>query len=416
MAQILTDQDFQNAKIDIEDIGQSVNESMVITPRYGAPYKSIPMLSAEAQVEINNWLAAIQLITQENGVPALAVSDASGQTQQQINDNQELKNNEFDLLASSALTIPDNQPAGALGGAVRVGSDGIPFVINDANHLGYGLTGVEVGATQYDLKVKYEHTFSKVGSLVANCDETLGAYMLIIGGSVGANFADLRIFAPLYFTMRGNIITGINALWSDYVSIADSSANHVTLTTPQKADSFMQPQITSKNDSANTYKYSDLTAYSTLTAIKISAWKQSKASARVAYNGSAFAVSMSNVAGISATASGNLITVTHPTAAASNAIAGRVVQPYSSNYRFVINSVSSTTTVVAVYNAAGTAVTTMDTSVSFAIEYDPADQVTTLGNIADREISVFAGYYCVPIAALGKLSGANIWVKGAMIK
>lgn len=87
MAQILTDQDFQNAKIDIEDIGQSVNENMVITPRYGAPYKSIPMLSAEAQVEINNWLAAIQLITQENGVPALAVSDASGKTQQEINNS-----------------------------------------------------------------------------------------------------------------------------------------------------------------------------------------------------------------------------------------------------------------------------------------------------------------------------------------
>ena len=91
MAQILTDQDFQNAKIDIEDIGQSVNESMVITPRYGAPYKSIPMLSAEAQVEINNWLAAIQLITQQNGIPALAVSDASGQNQQQINNRLSLQ-------------------------------------------------------------------------------------------------------------------------------------------------------------------------------------------------------------------------------------------------------------------------------------------------------------------------------------
>lgn len=87
MAQVLTDQDFQNAKIDIEDIGQSVNENVVITPRYGAPYKSIPMLSAEAQTSISGWNSAIQLITQENGVPALAVSDASGKTQQEINTN-----------------------------------------------------------------------------------------------------------------------------------------------------------------------------------------------------------------------------------------------------------------------------------------------------------------------------------------
>lgn len=86
MAQTLTDQDFQNAKIDIEDIGQSVNESMVITPRYGAPYKSIPMLSSEAQTTINEWQAAINTIVINGGVPALAVSDAGGSTQQDIND------------------------------------------------------------------------------------------------------------------------------------------------------------------------------------------------------------------------------------------------------------------------------------------------------------------------------------------
>lgn len=79
MAQILTDQDFQNAKIDIEDIGQSVNESMVITPRYGAPYKSIPLIVSEFQDAINT-------IVINDGVPALAVIDASGKTQQAIND------------------------------------------------------------------------------------------------------------------------------------------------------------------------------------------------------------------------------------------------------------------------------------------------------------------------------------------
>lgn len=39
----------------------------------------------EAQTEINEWRSAIALITQEDGIPALAVSDASGKTQQEIN-------------------------------------------------------------------------------------------------------------------------------------------------------------------------------------------------------------------------------------------------------------------------------------------------------------------------------------------
>ena len=421
MAEMINPEDIANLKIDIENIGKSDNEDTIVTPRYGQPYKSIPMLSrlieellATGQVSISELQTAID-------IAAAAGAGAEGWTdlliQTQDGETQRSKNELFTSLEQSAVTVPNAvaAKAGALGGAIRVGSDGIPFIINDVNHLGFGLTGVEIGATQYDLKVSYDHSFTKVGSLIATVDETLAAYMLSIGGSVGANFADLKIVAPLYFTMRGNIISGINDLWVDYVTVADSSANHVTLSTPQKADAYFQPIVSSKNDSANTYKYCDLTAYSTPTALKISAWKQSKASARVAYNGSAFAASMSNVTGISATASGNLITVTHPTAAASNAIAGRVVQPYSSNYRFVINSVSSTTTVVAVYNAAGTAVTTMDTSVSFSFEYEPADQVTTLANIADREISVFAGYYYVPIAALGKISGGNLWINGAML-
>ena len=343
-----------------------------------------------------------------DGIKARMVVVSDTETQEDVN-------LQFKAIESSAVTVPDNVRSGALGGAIRVDSEGIPFVINDVNHLGFGLTGVEVGATQYDLKVKYEHTFSKVGTLTATCDETLAAYMLNIGGSVGANFADLKIVAPLYFTMRGNIITGISPLWSDYVSVADSSANHVTLSTPQKADGFFQPQVTSKNDSANTYKYCDLTAYSTPTALKISAWKQDKASCRINYNGSSFSVSMSNVAGVSATVAGNQITITHPPALASSAMSGRVLQAFASNYRYVVAAVTSTTTLLYVYDAAGAALTTMDTNVSFGFEFSALDQVTTLANIADREISVFAGYYYVPIAALGKISGGNLWINGAML-
>lgn len=86
MATTISTQDIVDVKTDIDHIGDTVNENMIINPRYGEPFKSLPMIAAEAQSTIGEWGSAISLITQEGGVPALAVSDASGATQQEIND------------------------------------------------------------------------------------------------------------------------------------------------------------------------------------------------------------------------------------------------------------------------------------------------------------------------------------------
>lgn len=86
MATTISTQDIVDAKRDIDDIGKAVNEKVIVSPRYGDDFKSLPMIAAYAQTTIDEWEAAIALITQEGGVPALAVSDASGVTQQDIND------------------------------------------------------------------------------------------------------------------------------------------------------------------------------------------------------------------------------------------------------------------------------------------------------------------------------------------
>lgn len=44
---ILNEQDFLNAKRDIDDIGESVNIEKIITPRFGNPYKSLPLAVKE---------------------------------------------------------------------------------------------------------------------------------------------------------------------------------------------------------------------------------------------------------------------------------------------------------------------------------------------------------------------------------
>lgn len=95
--EIVTRQELIDAKRDARDLGEAVNEVKIVSPRYGDDFKSIPMLAAESEAAINNfestaqdkvneWDSAINLITQEGGVPALAVSTADGENQQEIND------------------------------------------------------------------------------------------------------------------------------------------------------------------------------------------------------------------------------------------------------------------------------------------------------------------------------------------
>lgn len=93
MSQILTDQDFANAKRDISDIDKAVNTESIVDPRWGGDFKSLPMVSKEwdaktqdAQSTINSWQEAINTIVINDGVPALAVSTANGNNQQAVND------------------------------------------------------------------------------------------------------------------------------------------------------------------------------------------------------------------------------------------------------------------------------------------------------------------------------------------
>lgn len=109
-----------NADIDVENLGKAVNEEAIVTPRYGTPFKSLPMIAAEAESTITEWQGAVNTIVVNDGVPALAVSDASGVTQQEINDltgaPYRVKGGGYDLNARVMLengdivknTIPNN--------------------------------------------------------------------------------------------------------------------------------------------------------------------------------------------------------------------------------------------------------------------------------------------------------------------
>ena len=73
---MVTAQELENAKIDARTIGESVNENKIVTPRYGAPFKSMPMIAEEMQSVIGTIIGG--------GVPASIVLDGN-QAQDEIN-------------------------------------------------------------------------------------------------------------------------------------------------------------------------------------------------------------------------------------------------------------------------------------------------------------------------------------------
>lgn len=85
MATTISTQDLIDVKRDIDDVGKAVNENVIVSPRYGEDFKSLPMIAAEFRDAINT-------IVVEDGVPAVAISDASGKNQQEVNDDQLIEN------------------------------------------------------------------------------------------------------------------------------------------------------------------------------------------------------------------------------------------------------------------------------------------------------------------------------------
>ena len=77
MADMVTVQELENAKIDARTIGESVNENKIVTPRYGAPFKSMPMIAEEMQSIIGTIIAG--------GVPDSVVINENGENQEKIN-------------------------------------------------------------------------------------------------------------------------------------------------------------------------------------------------------------------------------------------------------------------------------------------------------------------------------------------
>lgn len=96
MAGILTPEDFRNAQRDLRDTGKGVNEDIIVYPRYGLPFKSLPMMSrlfeeliAGGYTSIDDLRAAIDIALEAGAGSAGWTADLisySGTTQKEFND------------------------------------------------------------------------------------------------------------------------------------------------------------------------------------------------------------------------------------------------------------------------------------------------------------------------------------------
>lgn len=274
MAESITPQDLENVKEDIEDIGQSSNERMIINPRYGAPYKSIPLLSDELQAAIE---AAAAAGAGANGWTASLVQDSSGKTQQQINDG--LNGISF------APDLPPNRRLQIIAGSVRNTGDGWKW-ISDSAHTPVGITPT-VSVVGTAIRINYGFTAKRVVTLVATPDETFAALGFIIGGSVGTTYTDLQIKAPLSFTVDTSTNTITAPAYVAGAISATTASGVCTVTHPTVGATGDAPIVS--NISANTPTHTGLTlSYSATQSILHGVGDMD---GQIIYNGTAWAYS-----------------------------------------------------------------------------------------------------------------------------
>lgn len=408
MATTISTQDIVNAKRDIEDIGEAVNEVKIVSPRYGEDFKSLPMIASEFQDAINT-------IVIDGGVPAVAVSDVSGTTQQAIND--------------SRAFVPNSGGAvGVIGGTFRGFVDGVQF-IQDTAHAPFGTTGISKSDT-YTVKIDHAFSASKVGTMTFCPDESFAAMGVIAGASVAQNFSLVKVIAPLYVTIKGDgTITKVSPLFAG--SVATIAGNNpaggiLRFSHPLKSVTEHQAIAVNRSFVDNISRPVNFGIFNndggTYTQINVygdppdnNVW--------IRYNNTLAAFEAAqgiNKAqfSLSYNASNGALTITHPAVKTGAYLTIPIITPFNTNKRYTVTGTTPTTTVVVCYDPAGNIVKNLDVADwSFFFSIKPSVTERVLEPIpATAEFTVFVGNCYVPIDNLKNVASGNIWFQGAMDK
>ena len=237
MADMVTVQELENAKIDAKTIGESVNENKIVTPRYGAPFKSMPMIAEEMQSLIGTIIAG--------GIPANIVADARNISQQEINDQgltywRDIPVTGYKLNSRAMLENGDIVKS---------------LISNNTTNPNTNMTGwVNVSlltSTSYDYLTQAKISGLKDGTLTENLTSTLqslltssantviikdGTYLIDAAGIVLSGIKNKKVIFE----------KGASLKWHPLVTFASNT--YMIRLTDCKDIEFVNPQLAGAND------------------------------------------------------------------------------------------------------------------------------------------------------------------------
>ena len=327
----------------------------------------------------------------------------------------------------SAVYVPDGGASvGFIGGVLRGYDDGIKF-IEDTGHAPIGMTGIR-RKDAYTIEILHGHEFSRVGTLVAGPDETFAAMGVVVGCSVGQGVSELKIFAPLYVTCKGDgTITKVSPLFEGSVTFdaanSNPSAGTLRLNHPLKSVTAHQAIAASRVFVDGISKPMTIAAFNNDggTYTQIHAYEEQDESVFIRHNGTAWEAAQGiNKAAYSFSynSTSGLLTITHPAVRSGAYLTNPVITPYKTANRYAVHSIGTTQTGIICYDNAGNVVKTLDAlNWSFFFSIKPALRNMVLTPIpATNEFEVFVGWCHVPVDNLKNVPSGNIWFSGAMNK
>ena len=278
--------------------------------------------------------------------------------------------------------------------------------INDADHQPTGLQSVS-HLNSNTIQVDYKKNCQKVGTFLACPDETLAAYGVSSGASVGLSASYIKTAAPLGFYVSAAGVVTTTPIWTGSIT-ATVAGDTITVTHPEVADQEDTVIVSSAGTSLQ------LRAYASWNINTIYIRAMDELNGYVYYNGSSWVwdnTSSSNVAAptIAWQSGTNRIRITH---ADAGDYYGLSLTPHQNGViNPVVGTAASNYFEVAFYDAAGSQVTTQGTSMKFW--YRRSFQVHSKLP-AGALFSVRRGPALVPAANYVNVPGHNFWIMGAM--
>lgn len=107
MDEMIYPEDIINVKIDLKHIGEGGNEDKVITPRYGLPFKSLPMLSRLFEAMISAGYISIDALQEAINIAAAAGAGAEGWTALLVQDGDE-NQQQINLRLKTMFVFPEH--------------------------------------------------------------------------------------------------------------------------------------------------------------------------------------------------------------------------------------------------------------------------------------------------------------------